>query len=184
MIKHLAIIAALALATPAHAQTATADPDQVVALLKEAGYPAEPFGDQNGYRQVTSKAGDYEFSVDLFDCTAGKACELVLFYTAFKAGEDMPSKEAIAAYSGQQSAGRMFVDRRGAPVIELELNLAEGALNPAQFADSLKTWETMLNGFADFLSGRSAPAAAVPAAATAAAEAPAPAAAAETADAT
>ena len=183
MVKHLAVIAALALASPAHAQSTTADPEQVVALLKDAGYPAEPFGDQNGYRQVTSKVGDFEFTVDLFDCTAGKACELVLFYTAFKPSEDLPNKEAIAAYSGQQPGGRMFVDRRGAPVIELELNLAEGALAPDQFADKLKTWETMLSAFADFLSGQPAPAAAVPAAATAAAEAPAPVPA-ETADAT
>ena len=33
MVKHLAVIAALALACPAHAQTATADPDQVVTQI-------------------------------------------------------------------------------------------------------------------------------------------------------
>ena len=174
MMKHFAFVAALALAGPVHAQT-TVDPDQVMTLLKNAGYPAEHFGDQSGYRQVMSETGDYQFSVDLFDCTAGKACSTMLFYTAFRPSDKTPTKEAIAAYSSQQPAGRMFVNRSGSPVIELELDLGDDALTPARFADSLKTWDTMLVAFGNFLSGRPSPAAPAPAAATAESTTPAPA---------
>lgn len=184
MVKHLAIIAALALASPAYAQTATVDPEQVMTLLKDAGYPAEHAGDQNGYRQILSEADDFGFSVDLWDCTAGKACETILFFTVFKKEDDTPTKEALAAYTSQQPGGRMYLDRRGSPAIELELDIPEGGLTAAQFADNLKTWEAMVVSFADFLAGRPAPAAATPAAATEAELPAAPAPAAETADAT
>ena len=177
MVKHLAVIAALALATPVQAQTATVDPDQIEALLKDAGYPAEQIGDQSGYRQVMSRGTNYQFSVDLFDCAAGKACQTVLLYTAFKKADDTPTNEAIAAYSDQHPGSRMFLDRRGSPAIELELDLPDDGITAAWFTDSLKTWETMLAGFAGFLSGQPAPAAPAAAAATSAPAAPAPAAA-------
>ena len=174
MFKYIAATAvALALATPALAEDGV-DPEHIASLLKDAGYPADFNGEQTGYRQIVSKAGNYGFTVEFFDCTAGKACETLLFYTIFKKGDDTPVKEAIDAYSGEQPGGRMFLDRRGDPAIEYEFDLAEG-LTDTQFTDSLKSWETMVANYAGFLAGRPAPAPAAPAAAAAPADSETPA---------
>ncbi len=171
MINRVVIaLAALALATPAHAQ-ATVDPEHIAALLKDAGYPTEFVGEQAGYRQILTKSGDYDFSVELYDCNAGKACELLLLRTTFRKSDSV-TKEAVDAYSSQQPQGRMFLDRRGNPAIELEFDLTKSSLTDAQFTDALKSWDTMLVNYAGFLRGDSPPAPAAAAAAGNAAPAP------------
>jgi len=168
MLRYISgLAAALAVATPAQAQD-TVDPDHIASLLRNADYPAEFFGDVSTYRQIVSRSGNYEFTVEFFDCTARKACEVLLFHTAFKKGDDPPTKAEIDAYSGRQPDGRTFLDRRGDPVVELELDLTDG-FSDTEFTDSLKAWDTMLTDFAGFLAGAPAPAA--PAAAAAPPEA-------------
>src|SRR5688572_11422429 len=86
MMKRVAIlIAATALAAPAHAQDVKVDPDHIITVLQDTGYPAEYFegSDTKDYRQILSKTGNYQFLVEMYDCVDGKACETLEFYSNF-----------------------------------------------------------------------------------------------------
>jgi len=170
MMKRVALlIAATAFAIPAQAQEAALDPDHIVTVLKDAGYPAEYFNDDADYRQILSKSGNYQFLVELYECTDSKACKTIEFYSNFPM-EEPPTKERIDAYSGPREDARISINRQGTVVLRQELALSgEAGLTDEQFLNSLKTWETIMTGFAEYLHEQApeAPAAASAAAAPA-----------------
>jgi hypothetical protein len=156
MIKPAAVlIAAMAIAvltpTPALAQEARVDPEHIMAVLKDAGYPAEYFNQDKGFRQILSKSGDYQFLVEMWDCVDGKSCQTLEFYANFPMTEK-PTKERIDAYPGPREGARVVLDRRGDAVIKQELDInAPGGLSDEQFIADVKNWGTMLTGFATYL---------------------------------
>jgi hypothetical protein len=185
MIKRTALlIAAIAIAVPAHAQEARVDPDHIMAVMKGAGYEAEYFNDDDDYRQILSKSGDYQFLVEMYDCVDGKACQTLEFYSNFPM-EEKPTKERLDAYAGPREGARIQLDRRGDAVIKQELDIsAPGGLSDEQFITHVKHWETMLTSFAEFLVEAPSTSPAAPAAADAAEAAAATEAVADAADAT
>ena len=166
MIKPAALLAAaIAIAIPAQAQDARVDPDHIMTVLKDAGYPAEYFNEDKDFRQILSKSGDYQFLVEMWDCVDGKACQTLEFFSNFPM-EEKPTKERIDAYSGPREGARIWLDRRGEAVARHELDInVPGGLSDEQFIAHVKNWETMLTGFAEYLiEAHSAAAAAAPAA--------------------
>src|SRR5688500_8002710 len=101
--------AAMAIAAPAHAQEARADPDPIATVPKDAGDPAEALNQDKGFRQVLTKSGDYRFLVEMWDCVDGKACQTLEFYANFPM-EEQPTKERIDAYSGPREGTRIWLD--------------------------------------------------------------------------
>lgn len=152
MIKRTALlVAAIAIAVPAHAQEARVDPDHIMTVLKDAGYPAEYFNEDDDYRQILSKSGDYQFLVEMWDCVDGKACQTLEFFSNFPM-EEKPTKERLDAYSGPREGASIWLDRRGDAVIRQELDInAPGGLSDEQFIAHVKDWETKLTAFAAYL---------------------------------
>src|SRR5687768_1168965 len=170
MIKRTALLmAAMAIAVPAHAQEARVDPDHIMAVMKDAGYPAEYFNEDDDYRQILSKSGNYQFLVEMYDCVDGKACQTLELFSNFPMDEK-PTKERIDAYSGPREDTRIWLDRRGDAVIRQELDInAPGGLSDEQFIAHVKNWETKLAGFATYLTEAPAASAAADTAGAAAA---------------
>jgi hypothetical protein len=165
-------LAALALAAPANAQDApTVDADHFIDVLKGAGYPAENFSHEKDYRQILiSKPGGHQFLVEMYDCEDGKTCNTMEFFVTF-AMDHPPTKEAIAAYSGPHDGADVDTDRRGAPRMVMDVALPDEGLPDADFLAKVQSFETMVSGFNDFLTGKPATA---PAEQTAAAGGAAP----------
>ena len=112
MMKPAAVlIAALAIAVPARAQEARVDPEHIMTVLKDAGYPAEYFNQDKTFRQILSKSGNYQFLVAMWDCVDGKECQTLEFYANFPR-EQKPTKEQLDAYSGPREGVRIWLDRR------------------------------------------------------------------------
>ncbi len=152
MIKAPAILlAAMAIAIPAHAQDARVDPEHILAVLKDAGYEAETINQDKGFRQILTKSGDYRFLVEMWDCVDGKSCQTLEFYANVPM-EQKPTKERLDAYSGPREGARIAIDRRGDAVIRQELDInAPGGISDEQFVAHVKTWETMLDRFVTYL---------------------------------
>jgi hypothetical protein len=156
MIKRTAmLIAAMAIAvpatTPALAQDARVDPEHILTVLTDAGYSPEAVNQDKGFRQIIAKSGDYRFLVEMWDCVDGKACQTLELYANFPM-EEKPTKERLDAYSGPREGARIWLDRRGDAVIRQELDInAPGGLSDEQIVAQIKTWETMLAGFAAYL---------------------------------
>ena len=177
MLKRVAfLIVASALATPAYAQS-TLDPDHIMTVLKDAGYPAEYYegSSASDYRQILSKSGNYQFLVELYECVDGKACQTLEFYSNFPM-EEAPTKERLEAYSGPREGTRISLNRQGVAVMKQEIAFSpEEGLPDAVFLERLKNWETMMTGFAEYLHQPPGGSAAEAAADTAEAAAAAPA---------
>ena len=152
MLKRVALlIAATTFAIPAQAQDATLDPDHIVSVLKDAGYPAEYFNQDADYRQILSKSGNYQFLVELYECTDSKACKTLEFYSNFPM-EEAPTKAKLDAYSGPRDDARISINRQGTVVLRQELAISgEAPLTDERFLSSLKNWETIMAGFAEYL---------------------------------
>ena len=162
MMKRLAVLAALALAAPAQAQEVTVDPDHLISVLDDAGYPADYFSRAADYRQILiSKPGTFQFLVELYDCEEGKTCDSLEFFVGFPMDE-APTKEALDAYAGPREGADISLDRRGAPRMIMPIAVPEEGLTDALFIDQVKNWELMMGAFVAFLKGEAAPAAAVP----------------------
>lgn len=150
MMKRLALVAAFGIVIPAHAQGATVDPDHIVSVLRDAGYPAEYFSEEADYRQILSKSGNHQFLVELYDCENGTACETLEFFAGFPM-EEPPTAEVLDAFPGPREGARISIDRRGDPSIQLPVELSGESLTDAEFIERLKSWETMLEAFVGFL---------------------------------
>jgi hypothetical protein len=169
MIKRVALlVAAACLAVPAEAQEARIDPDHVMTVMKDAGYPAEFFNDDADYRQILSKTGNYQFLVEMYDCVDGKSCQTLEFYSNFPM-EEKPTKQKLDAYSGARDGASISLDRRGDVVVRQELDI-EG-LADDQLVARLKGWETMITDFVAYLTAAPGSDDTAAAAASAAAEA-------------
>jgi hypothetical protein len=165
MFKHVAVFAALALAMPAQAQDATIDPDHIISVLKDAGYPAEYFNEEMDYRQVLSKSGTYNFLVEMYDCEAGKTCNTLEFYSNFPM-DTAPTKEKLDAYSGPRDGARLSLDRRGEARVQQEVDIGDSGLTDAAFIEKVKAWEQVLANVGAYLHDQPAPGATPAAAAT------------------
>jgi hypothetical protein len=165
MLKRVALlIAATAFAVPAQAQN-TVDPDHLIEILDGAGFPAEYFSQEPDYRQIlVSKPGNHQFLVELYDCENGKTCDTVEFFVGFPM-DNPPTRDALAAYAGPHEGAEISLDRQGKPRMVMPLDLPDDGLSDAVFIERVQGFETMMNGFYGFLTGR--PAAAAPVAAAA-----------------
>jgi len=165
MLKWVALAtAAMAFAVPAHAQT-TVDPDHLIELLDGAGFPAEYFSQEPDYRQIlVSKPGHHQFLVELYDCENGKTCDTIEFFVGFPM-DNPPTRDALAAYDGPHEGAEISLDRQGKPRMVLPLELPDEGLTDALFIERVQGFETMMNGFYGFLTGKPAEAAAASAAA-------------------
>lgn len=151
MVKQIAFMAmAMAIAAPAHAQDARVDPDHIMTVLKDAGFPAEYFNDDDDYRQILTKTGNYQFLVEMYDCVDSKECQTLEFYSNFPM-ETAPTKEKLDAFPGPREGARIFL-RRGEAVVQQELDInGEGGLSDEQFIARVKTWEALVASFTTYL---------------------------------
>ena len=164
MLRKIAVLAALAVTVPAQAQEVTVDPDHIISVLKDAGYPAEYFNEERDYRQVLSKSGTYNFLVEMYDCEDGKTCNTLEFYSNFPM-DTAPTKEKLDAYSGPRDGARLSLDRRGEARVQQEVDLGESGLSDTAFIEKVKAWETVLTNVGAYLHDQPPPGG-TPAAAT------------------
>lgn len=185
MMKRTALlVAAIAIAIPAHAQDARVDPEHIMTVLEEAGYPAENFSEETDYRQILAKGADYQFLVEMYDCVDGKACQTLEFYSNYPKKPEL-TKERLDAYPGPREGTRIVLNRAGDATIRRELDInGDGGLTDEQFIAHVKNWETTLNDFFAYLSEPAGTSPAAEAAGTAAEAAAATDAVADAADAT
>jgi hypothetical protein len=55
--------------------------------------------------------------------------------------------ERINEWNRSQRFGRAYLDKDGDPVIEMDLDLDDGGLSAALFADNLEFWDAVLGKF-------------------------------------
>mgnify|MGYP000560105888 CR=1 FL=1 len=145
----LALLAST-LGAPLAAKPVTADVAQIAAILQKEGYQAKRAGEVAEPRIETAMSG-YQMAIYFYGCDAkGQGCKSVQFYAGFNP-DTSPTLEAMNDYARDNRWGRIYLDKEGVAVIEMDVDLEAGGMSEALFLDNMAYWDTILTKFADFV---------------------------------
>jgi type 1 fimbria pilin len=141
------MILASACAAPAAAQMVKAqDPGSIVTALKDAGYEATLGTDGAGDPIITSKHEGSAFKILFYNCTNNTNCATVQFHSGYEIQSGI-ALDKINAWNRTQRFGRAYLDGEGDPIVEMDLDLDDGGVSKALFADNFQFWISVLNQF-------------------------------------
>ncbi len=144
----LALLAST-LGAPLAAKPVTADVAQIVAILHKEGYQAKRVGEASEPR-IDTAMGGYTMAIYFYGCDDnGQACKSVQFYAGFNPKTN-PTLQAMNDYARDNRWGRVYLDKDGDPVIEMDVDLEAGGMSEELFIDNIAYWESILAKFADF----------------------------------
>ncbi len=145
--------AAACVASPAvAASNVVAEIGQVADVMKRGGYSVE-VKKEDGTDYIRAKRGkdNYTFSVFFNGCAEGtmRDCKSVQFYSGFTP-KSKPGLEAMNAYARDNRWGRVYLDKDGDPVIEMDVDLEKGGMPEVLFLDNIEYFEAVLDRFGEF----------------------------------
>ncbi|HEX8480489.1 MAG TPA: YbjN domain-containing protein [Allosphingosinicella sp.] len=144
-------LAAAALSLPAHAQMVSAkDPKTLVAALQAKGFQAE-LGTTRGEPSISSGAGGVKFKIFFENCTGGKACTTVTFFTGFTDLEVTHAK--VNEWNGKNRFTRAYIDAENDPVLAMDLDLDHQGIPRGNFGEYLDIWSSSVSKYLTFLRG-------------------------------
>jgi hypothetical protein len=149
-LKYLAILlAAATAASPAAAQMVSAkNPQSLVSAMQAAGFQAE-LGAAAGEPAITSGAGGVQFKLFFENCTDGKACTTISFFTGFR---DLEANLArINEWNQKNRFARAYIDAEGDPVLRMDVDLDHDGIPRANFREYLSIWGSLAPKFVAFL---------------------------------
>jgi len=148
----LAAAVALAACSPASAQMASAkDPNSLVKALQAKGYQAK-LETAGGEPAIRSGAGGVQFTIFFENCTDGKACTTVSFFTGFTDVEG--SLQQVNEWNKNNRFARAYIDKDGDPVLRMDVDLDHAGIPAANFNEYLDIWASLTPKFLNFLRGR------------------------------
>lgn len=134
-------------AAPAAAQMVKAqDPASLVRALADAGYEATLGTDNAGDPVITSKHEGSVFKILFYNCTDNTNCATVQFHSGYELDGKI-ALDRINAWNRSQRFGRAYLDDEGDPIVEMDLDLDDGGVSKALFADNFEFWISVLNQF-------------------------------------
>jgi Putative bacterial sensory transduction regulator len=149
-----AILAAAAalLSGPAAAQMVSAkDPQTLVAALQAKGFQAE-LGTTAGEPSINSGAGGLKFKIFFENCTGGKACTTVTFFTGFTDVEATLAK--VNEWNSRNRFTRAYIDKENDPVLAMDVDLDHQGMARVNFGEYLDIWSSLAPKYLAFLRGR------------------------------
>jgi hypothetical protein len=142
----------------AQAQAVSADdPRQIAKLISDKGYQAE-LVDTDASPRIRSSDSGIKFLIFFLNCTDGKKCATLQFYTGF--GDTVVPLEKINEWNSGHRFGRSYLDDERDPVLEMDLNLDAGGVSSENFLDNFTLWLDLMQQFRTFVAENSADAAA------------------------
>jgi hypothetical protein len=136
---------------PAAAQMVSAkDPRTVVSALQAKGFQAE-LGTTSGRPSISSGAGGLKFKIYFENCTDGKACTTVTFFTGFTDLEATPAK--LNEWNSANRFARAYIDDENDPVLVMDVDLDHKGLARPNFGEYLDIWSLLAPKYLAFLRG-------------------------------
>jgi hypothetical protein len=144
-------IAAAGIAIPAQAQMVSAkDPRTLVAALKAKGYETELLTTGTA-PSIASSVGGLKFRIYFENCTAGKACTTVTFFTGFTDLDSSPEK--ANEWNSKNRFARAYIDDEKDPVLAMDLDLDYKGIPRSNFNEYIDIWSTSTTKYLTFLRG-------------------------------
>ena len=152
-LRHVPVaLAGLLWAVPGAAQMVSAkDPETLVAALQAKGYQAQ-LGTTAGDPSIVSGAGGVRFHIFFDNCTDGKACTTVSFFTGFTDVDSTP--ERLNEWNRNNRFVRAYLDQDDDPVLRMDVDLDHAGIPRANFNEYLDIWATQAPKYLNFLRGQ------------------------------
>ena len=146
----LACAGGFGLSAPAAAQVTAQDPGSVVSAMQEAGYRAQLTNDDVGDPMILSGASGLDFRVFFYNCTDNADCRTIQFYSGYSDPSN-GSLQAINTWNTENRFGRAYLGEDGIARIEMDVDLDDGGMSQALFADNIEYWVAVMSKFEDFV---------------------------------
>ncbi len=130
---------------PAQAQV-LAEPEVVASFLEAYGLKVDRDTDDVGDPMLSSRIEGTYFDVFFYGCTNGKDCDSIEFSAEFEMpGPVQPA--VVNDWNREGRYGRAYVDEKGNPNIELDVNLDFDGVGGKNFDDTIDVWRAVLTDF-------------------------------------
>lgn len=126
-------------------------PAALVAALQAKGYQAE-LGTTAGESSIGSGAGGVKFKIFFENCTGGKACTTVTFFTGFTNIDATLVK--VNEWNRQNRFAYAYIDKENDPVLRMDVDLDHPGIPRANFGEYLDIWSSLAPKYLTFLRGR------------------------------
>jgi hypothetical protein len=122
------------------------DPESIVNAMRANGFVAELTTDKTGDPMIRSVVSGRNFQVLFYNCTDHSQCATVQLHVGYDL-KSSPSLESINAWNRSQRFGRAHLDSENDPILEMDIDLDDGGMNPLLFADNLEFWTSSISRF-------------------------------------
>ena len=124
------------------------DPATLVSALQAKGFQAQ-LTTAAGEPAIKSGTGGVNFSIFFEDCTAGKDCTTVTFFTGFT---DLEADVARVNEWNQTSRfAHAYIDKEGDPVLRMDVDLDHAGIPIENFNEYLDIWASRAGRYVSFL---------------------------------
>lgn len=142
--------AAVVWTTGAAAQAVSAAyPESIASALRNAGYKAELTTDSTGDPMINSAASGWNYRIVFYGCENNRACQDLVFTTAFDMDDGMETT-SVNSWNRNKLVGRVYVDDERDPFID-HLVIGVDGMSEANFERLLRSWDTALSDFTDYI---------------------------------
>lgn len=124
------------------------DPQTLVAALQAKGYQAE-LTSASGEPAIKSGAGGAKFTIFFDNCTDGKDCTTVTFFTGFTDLEG--TIDEMNEWNRTSRFARAYVDKEGDPVLRMDVDLDHAGIPIANFNEYLDVWSSLVPKYVSLL---------------------------------
>lgn len=135
----------------AGAMVRASDPQSLVKAMQAKGYQAE-LTTAAGEPAIKSGAGGVKFSVFFENCTDGKECSTISFFTGFTDLE--ATLDQVNAFNQSSRFARAYVDKDGDPVLRMDVDLDHNGIPATNFNEYLDIWSSVAPKYVNMLRGR------------------------------
>lgn len=146
-----AALAVFTLPGLAHADNLiAADPQAVLGAMQDFGLVASIETDSEGDPKIVSRVSNTKFAVFFYGCTENVDCASVQFYAGYDIDGTLSALKANE-WNRDRLFSKATIDDEGDPAIEMDVNLDEDGMGPANFADALDIWRRTVEEFETFI---------------------------------
>jgi hypothetical protein len=139
----LALLPSLALAQ--EAPITAADPESVRAAIVAYGHKGRMDTSDQGNPMILARAGDINYAVYFYGCENGVNC-LDLQFSAWWEMEQPLTAEFANDFNSNWVMGKVWIDDAGNPTLNMSV-VGTGGITEANFVDTLKVWEGVIDTF-------------------------------------
>ncbi|PTW48401.1 MULTISPECIES: YbjN domain-containing protein [Rhodovulum] len=127
-----------------------ADPDQVLGVLRDAGFTASMGVDTQGDPKIEARVRGTNFTVLFYKCSSNGNCGAVQFIARYALQQPL-DPDAMNRWNNAQMFAKAVVNDAGEPALIVDVNLDHDGMGYRNFLNICEIWSEALQVFEEFI---------------------------------